>query len=541
MKRKILSLILALTLTCTLSIGTAFAAAEQTTTQSTNEQSTTQASSSIEGGAILHTWCWSFKTIEDNMKSIADAGYAAVQTSPISECLVGENGGMQLMGNGKWYYHYQPISYKIGNYQLGTADDFEQMCTVAKSYGVKVIVDGVINHMTSKSASISQDITSLPGGAFHENGGIDNYNNRRENTQNNLLGLKDLNTQNPAVQQMIKTYLEECVALGADGFRFDAAGHIEVPEDPAEFRSNFWPVVLDNGAEFQYGENLNDHYQSLYPKYMNIVAPSYGISIRLAVRTGRLTAATMSDYKAPGISPSQLITWVESHDNYTGDNSWEDLSGEQVKLGWAIIGARKSSTNLFFSRPQGSSTTDQWGENKIGIAGNDDYKSKEVIEINFFKQAMKNEDERMSNLEKNLSVLLIERGTKGAVIVNGSKETQFVNAMPTSLPNGTYTDRISERKFHVINGALYGELDSISFAVLYSDERSEQLQLKMGDIDLNGGVEIDDVLLAQKQVAKLIELKNLQFITADVNKDGAIDLTDVLMLQKKVAALIDLD
>ena len=29
---------------------------------------------------ILHAWCWSFNTIKDNMKDIADAGYRYVQT-----------------------------------------------------------------------------------------------------------------------------------------------------------------------------------------------------------------------------------------------------------------------------------------------------------------------------------------------------------------------------------------------------------------------------------------------------------------------------
>ena len=55
----------------------------------------------VEDGAILHAWCWSFQTIRENLENIAKAGFSAVQTSPINECLVGDNGGMQLMGNGK--------------------------------------------------------------------------------------------------------------------------------------------------------------------------------------------------------------------------------------------------------------------------------------------------------------------------------------------------------------------------------------------------------------------------------------------------------
>ena len=55
---------------------------------------------------ILHAWCWSFNTIKNNMKDIAAAGYTYVQTSPANMCFIGENGGKQIFGNGKWYYHW---------------------------------------------------------------------------------------------------------------------------------------------------------------------------------------------------------------------------------------------------------------------------------------------------------------------------------------------------------------------------------------------------------------------------------------------------
>ena len=59
---------------------------------------------------------------------------------------------------------------------------------------------------------------------------------------------------------MIKNYLNDCLDAGADGFRYDAAKHIELPNEPVEdgqnFASDFWTNILDNGAEFQYGEIL---------------------------------------------------------------------------------------------------------------------------------------------------------------------------------------------------------------------------------------------------------------------------------------------
>ena len=86
-----------------------------------------QTKESTKNGAILHCWCWSFKTAEENMKDIAEAGFTAVQFSPVNTCLEGDYGGLDLLGadlTGKWYYHYQPTDWKIGNYQLGTRDEF---------------------------------------------------------------------------------------------------------------------------------------------------------------------------------------------------------------------------------------------------------------------------------------------------------------------------------------------------------------------------------------------------------------------------------
>ena len=38
----------------------------------------------VEEGAILHAWCWSFETITESKEDIAWAGFSAIQTSPIN-------------------------------------------------------------------------------------------------------------------------------------------------------------------------------------------------------------------------------------------------------------------------------------------------------------------------------------------------------------------------------------------------------------------------------------------------------------------------
>ena len=128
----------------------------------------------VADGAILQAFCWDFNTIKESMGDIAAAGFSAVQTSPINECLEGEDGGMDLYGNGKWYYHYQPTDFKIGNYQLGTRDEFKAMCDEAHKYGIKVIVDVIANHTTPATDEVSKDLIEAGGGSletlYHKEG-----------------------------------------------------------------------------------------------------------------------------------------------------------------------------------------------------------------------------------------------------------------------------------------------------------------------------------------------------------------------------------
>ena len=94
---------------------------------------------------ILHAWSWSFNTIAENMKAIADAGYDIVQTSPAQACFIGEEGGKALFSKrgdknkGKWYYYYQPTDWTVGNYLLGSRDDFKAMADRGVKFYIQLL------------------------------------------------------------------------------------------------------------------------------------------------------------------------------------------------------------------------------------------------------------------------------------------------------------------------------------------------------------------------------------------------------------------
>lgn len=427
----------------------------------------------MKDGAILHAWCWSFNTIKNNMKQIADAGYTSIQTSPANACVVGNGGDKKFKD--QWWYHYQPTDYTIGNYQLGSEAELKAMCQEADKYGINIIVDVVANHCTSTYSLISNNLKRIPN-AFHTNKEIKDWNSRYQVTQLALMGLYDNNTHNKEIQNYILRYLNQCVADGADGFRYDAAKHIELPDDQG-FGSDFWPTILRNGSKFQYGETLQDSIsrEGAYANYMSVTASSYGKKLRDLIGENNFNAGRIGSYDI-GVDASKLVTWVESHDNYAngidewGSSQW--MNDEQVKLCWAVVGARAGGTPLFFSRPVGGGGK-SWDSRfpeltKIGDRGSDLFMDDEVAAVNKFRNAMVGENEYLRNPDGNSKVLMIERGKKGVVIVNLNGYETTVNSI-TNLANGTYINATDNNNvFTVSGGRISGKVPARSVAVLYS-------------------------------------------------------------------------
>ena len=450
----------------------------------------------IQDGAILHAWCWSFNTIKENMKDIAAAGFTTVQTSPANECK-DTYSNMKLMGNdeingtdGCWWWQYQPTDWKIGNYQLGSRDDFKAMCAEADKYGIKVIVDVIPNHTTPDLPKVSDNLYNAVGGKdnlYHANGfkKITQWGNRYECTTGEMGGLPDVNTENPDFQAYFLKYLNDLIACGADGFRYDTAKHIGVPSDPLDAKStrnNFWPVVtgeesakgvtLSDKNVFTYGEVLQGDNvpESEYAQYMRMTASSYGETLRGAVTGNSFDVDSISNWRHA--SPGRLVTWVESHDTYCNAGVSSRMTDEQLRLAWAVIAARKDGTPLFYSRPDGSNgaSGNRWGNNVLGAKGNNEFKSTEVREVNLFRNAMAGKSEYLRNPGKDSQILQIDRGTEGTVIINLKEESVNINS-DTKMKDGTYKDQVSGRTFTVSNGKISGTLDKRKVAVIYNKDQ----------------------------------------------------------------------
>ena len=431
---------------------------------------------SMSHGAILHAWMWSFDTIKNNMADIAAAGYTSIQTEPMSHIKVNEANGRKFTEN--WYYVYQPTSTSIGNFVVGTEQDLKDMTAEAHKYGVRVIVDVVANHFTSdwnaidsswKDQSLFHSRTNCGGSA----GDQINYGNRWQVTQCHLLGLWDINTQNQTAADKMKEFLERAVADGVDGFRFDAAKHVELPDELGE-HSIYWETILDNGAQYQYGEVLQGDSGLNYKAYADMfashssdgggnTASDYGRKVRSAVGSGSLNAGNLSNLSNGGAKDDQLVTWVESHDNYAnGDKESTYLNDYQLRMGWALVGSRAAGAPLYFNRPKGSGGNNpQFAEaSQLGDAGDDMWKDKSVVAVNHFRNAMDGNAEYLRNCSGQNSCLMVERYVKdgndandGVTIANMGGDVNLAGS-DTTLDDGTYTDQVNGGSITVSDGKI---------------------------------------------------------------------------------------
>lgn len=143
---------------------------------------------------MVHLFEWKWNDIADECERfLAPNGYAGVQVSPVNENVIVENR--------PWWERYQPISYKIVT-RSGNENEFKSMVDRCNNVGVRIFVDIVFNHMTSKTGSIigtggtTANVTKLdyPGvpytsDDFHWPCTIDNYNDANEVRNCKLVGM----------------------------------------------------------------------------------------------------------------------------------------------------------------------------------------------------------------------------------------------------------------------------------------------------------------------------------------------------------------
>lgn len=428
-------------------------AAESSPTVSANKY---KLKDNIQDGVILHCFDWTYNDIKAELPKIAKAGFTSIQTSPA-----------QPNGTGTWYWLYQPISFSIGTNGIGTKAELQSLCDEADKYGIKVIVDVVANHLRGDHNNIDNDLK--PSEYWHTFGGGIDWKNRWQVTHGSI-GMPDIATENPFVQQKVCNYVQELKSVGVDGLRWDAAKHIGVPSEG----DDFWKSVTQYGL-YNYGEILggpddrstgNEDIMKEYTDYISVTDSNYGKELRDSFNSGKAPASS-GNWSEKGISNDKLLYWGESHDTWSNNKDWgfsNEMSQNVIDRAYAVAASRNKVTALYFSRP--SSTNKD--SIKMGEKGSTHFTSSEVAQINKFHNAM---DGKADYYTVSDGCSVITRKDGGAVIVkgSGSGEVSVENGGGYAKP-GTYTDAVSGNTFTVTSSTISGTIGSSGIAVVYDAE-----------------------------------------------------------------------
>ena len=554
----------------------------------------------VNQGTILQAWNWSFNNIKAQLPKLAEQGFTTIQVSPPNEIKEGTKGVKVLQSDDKngWWMFYQPAGFQLNestDNALGTKAEFVSMCKKAHEYGLKIIVDAVINHMgtcsneksitstnpmdhlTPRAAEFEPEIVQAQ--AFHkpwaemtykeDPNRFSQYDSTYDLTRNCTSRLPDLKTEDARVQKAIYDYMDELLVAGADGFRFDAAKHIETPDDIASLRSNFWPNTLGkvkknfpNCEVYAYGEILNNcgvnRPFSMYTKLFDVTDSNSYWGIKDAATNGGGNATPF--YPNSNFTSSNTVLWDESHDTYM-DGATTSLTTVQRGKIWALVAGRADISCVYFARPDDGTSTNPCYNVTLGDAKMTSWSNKTTQAVNKFHNYFVGKSEYCTDNQNGWA--FIERGDAGCVIVRrgGSTSGSFTGTNH-KLKAGTYTDALTGNKFTVTKTQIKGNVGSTGVACIYYDEEkpTEPPTQKptpkpteppterptvygegklMGDADEDDKVTILDASRIQRVLVDLTKPGDFYNVLGDVDGDKNVTVVDATAIQRWLAGIKD--
>ena len=405
----------------------------------------------IQDGVILHCFDWTLADIQEEIPNIAKAGFTAVQTSPVHE----------RAGKGSvWYDVYRPYDFKIGN-GLGTEADLKALCAKAHEYGVKVIVDVVANH--TDYGNVAERLLDLS--LYHQLGhGID-WHNRNDVTHGEI-GMKDLDTNNPTVQAIIKQYIQDLKACGVDGIRWDAIKHIGLPSEGDSFMKNVVDQEMYNYGEILDNTGGNDNV--LFPEYqtyMSITDNGYGNGFANSFAGGSINES-VGNFNQRNAKTEKLVYWGESHDTYANDGGEsKNKSQNVIDRAYAVVAGNNGATALYFSRPFQKDK----GAIKFGDKGSVHFKDAEVAQVNYMHNVCAGEPNYYvkgngvcAQVRKSGAIIVLGSGSdRDVTVANGAGDGKW-------LKSGTYKDMVGGGAFTVNASTISGHVGESGIAVIYN-------------------------------------------------------------------------
>lgn len=299
----------------------------------------TQQSAPDNGDVLVHLFQWNWDSIaEECADFLGPNGYGGVQVAPPQEHVVvpeSDEDERGQVGEYPWWQDYQPVSYQLDNTRRGDVADFQNMVDTCAEHGVKIYVDAVINHMTGPGEGVGSNGTEWQQYEYPDLFGdgteqfeyddfgpcwreIQDWTDRDEVQDCELLELADLNTADPQVRDSVVGFLTELVDMGVAGFRVDAAKHIQ--EDHLSSIIDALPNVPEGypGAGQEpdffhevYGDDTIPYTD--YTPYGDVTNFDHQADVAQSFRQGSI--ADLGEVGTPGgLEADQATVFVDNHD-----------------------------------------------------------------------------------------------------------------------------------------------------------------------------------------------------------------------------------
>ena len=297
-------------------------------------------------------WGGDLAGIQQKLNYLKSMGAAGIWISPpMNNIRVNAGASNGETGyHGYWPRDWMQIDEHFGDDTNGWTA-FDALITAAHADGIRVYVDFPANDSNPIGAgedgslynngtlvtTYSTDTSATP--YYHHNPNISNFDDRYQVQYDTLESLADLDQTNPWLDSYLKTAVENFLAHGVDGFRFDAAletnwgWEYSLENTIANWSGTSSPARMP-GQPFIFGEWEDTSADALYPdsvKFsnnsgMNLLdyplywqlADVFGADGSFHDIDNELTledAGSSSSSAQPFTQPNDLVTFFDNHDN----------------------------------------------------------------------------------------------------------------------------------------------------------------------------------------------------------------------------------
>lgn len=331
-----------------------------------------------------------------------------------------------------------------------------------------------------------------------------------------------------------------------------------------EALSSIYKALDDSAGDPIYAGH---RYNLLDPYYTNVGIGATTAGSMSSQGVHKFTGYEKSDidlvsWPSKGVTPTDAIyrntfNWTAA---FYSDYSFTEDSSVNVKLlntgkEWNFSESDGNTSSHYFYR---TSSKVSFYDNNLSVSQGDVYlvtlqnvKNEATGEIEDYTYRSVIEDVYSNGGESEITSIELDKNTADMTV----GETMKLSAVlePSAPSNAmvywsTSDDTVAEVSPNGVVKALGAGTVTItartedggledSCIITVSEEGAEP-EILMGDVNLNGVVEIEDATLLQKYLAKLESLTAEQLAVAEIDNDGKISISDVTKIQKIIAKVV---